>query len=881
MIYYCCDQLRRDQVVAHPLLNGIDYLEVIDRDLSEDDALRQRTLLLRFLKPISGFSAKNLKLTGGERIRNLRIEWADVATPTPQQLSGPDEAGPAAVIALVPYPKNVLVIRTNAIGDFSTYRLQLVRAQDDSRPPENFDPRLTEVEFSFKVECPSDFDCKTEQICPEAPRVIPDINYLAKDYASFRRLILDRLTHLVPDWRERSAADLGVTLAELLAYVGDQLSYTQDAVATEAYLETARRRTSLRRHALLVDYHMHNGCNARVWLQLQVSVYEMSLPKKGTRFYTRIPGMLPRIVAGSRNDIEALQQAPTIFEPMHESTLFEAHNEIQIYTWSDRNCCLPKGATRATLVGHLPNLMTDKKDKKEKKGKMDPFNLLLFEEKRGPATGSTRDADSTHRHIVRLTSVECFSSDDRTKPLTDPLTGVRITEVTWAKEDALPFPLCVSATTDEKHDSKFIGDISVARGNFVLCDHGMTLADKEPLGIAPPSVLEYRQASSGLRCLPKKPDFVQPRFYPKLAKGPLTIAGRVEKVNRLPGDLEKWTAFDSATSAMAAMHWNVQDAMPELTLESLLVQKPEDWRPVRDLLNSEANDHHCVAEAETDGTTSVRFGDDQFGKRPQAGSAFTALYRVGNGRAGNVGAETIVHVVSTVDGISGVRNPLAARGGLEPETAAEVRRRAPQAFRRQERAVTPADYAEVTERSSGVQRAAASLRWTGSWHTVFITVDRDGGVPLDKDFESDLVRHVDRYRMAGHDVEFDDPVYVSLAIDLLVCVKSDYLRSQVRKSLLDLLSSRILPDGRRGVFNSDNLSFGQTVYLGPIYAAAHAVEGVHSVQVTRFSRQGNNKDNRPLADGFLKLGRLEIPRLDNDPNFPEHGLLGLQLYGGK
>ena len=874
MIYHCCDQLRRDQVAAHPLLNGIDYVEIIDRDLSEDDALRQRTLLLRFLKPISGISAKNLKLAGGERIRNLRIEWADVATPTPQQLSGPDEAGVASVIALVPYPKNVLVIRTNAIGDFSTYRLQLVRAPDDSRPPEDFDPRLIEVEFSFKVECPSDFDCKVEQICPEARRVIPDINYLAKDYASFRRLILDCLTRLVPDWRERSAADLGVTLAELLAYVGDQLSYTQDAVATEAYLETARRRTSLRRHALLVDYHVHNGCNARVWIQLQVSVYEMSLPKKDTRFYARIPGMSPRIVAGSRNDTEALQQSPTIFEPMHESTLFEAHNEIQIYTWSDRNCCLPKGATRATLVGHLPNLLANNKDK-------DGFDLLVLEEKRGPATGSISDADSTHRHIVRLTFVDCFSSDDRTKPLTDPLTGVRITEVTWAKEDALPFPLCVSATTDEKHDSKFIGDISVARGNVVLCDHGMTLPDKQPLGIVPPSFLEYRNAASSSRCSPMKPDPVHPRFYPKLAKVPLTFVGQVEKMNRPSSDLEKWTAFDPKASATAAMRWNVQDATPELRLESLLQQKPENWRPVRDLLNSEANDHHCLVEVESDGTTSVRFGDDQFGKRPQAGSAFAALYRVGNGRAGNVGAETIVHVVSTVDGISGVRNPLAARGGLEPETSAEVRRRAPQAFRRQERAVTPADYAEVTQRSSGVQRAAASLRWTGSWHTVFITVDRISGVPLDKDFERDLVRHVDRYRMAGHDVQFDDPVYVSLAIDLLVCVKSDYLRSQVRKSLLDLLSSRILLDGRRGVFHPDNLSFGQTVYLGPIYAAAHAVEGVHSAQVTRFSRQGNNKDTRPLADGFLKLARLEIPRLDNDPNFPEHGLLGLQLYGGK
>ena len=44
----------------------------------------------------------------------------------------------------------------------------------------------------------------------------------------------------MPDWQERHVPDIGVALVELLAYVGDYLSYYQDAVATEAYLETAR-----------------------------------------------------------------------------------------------------------------------------------------------------------------------------------------------------------------------------------------------------------------------------------------------------------------------------------------------------------------------------------------------------------------------------------------------------------------------------------------------------------------------------------------------------------------------------------------------------------------------------------------------------------------
>ena len=58
----------------------------------------------------------------------------------------------------------------------------------------------------------------------------------------------------MPDWQERHVPDLGIALVEVLAYVGDYLSYYQDAVATEAYLDTARRRISVRRHARLVDY---------------------------------------------------------------------------------------------------------------------------------------------------------------------------------------------------------------------------------------------------------------------------------------------------------------------------------------------------------------------------------------------------------------------------------------------------------------------------------------------------------------------------------------------------------------------------------------------------------------------------------------------------
>ena len=58
------------------------------------------------------------------------------------------------------------------------------------------------------------------------------------------------------------------------------------------------------------------------------------------------------------------------------------------------------------------------------------------------------------------------------------------------------------------------------------------------------------------------------------------------------------------------------------------------------------------------------------------------------------------------------------------------------------------------------------------------------------------------------------------------------------RRLLEVFSNRVLPDGRRGVFHPDNFTFGQTVYLSPLYAAAQAVAGVDSVVITKFQRQG-------------------------------------------
>lgn len=846
MIFHCCDNLRRDKVAADATLNGIDYLEVIDHELPLLDQLRQRTLLVYCFKPLPPtFSRDNVRITGGERIKNIAVEWAAPASPQPALA----EPLITAILTTRPNPTSILVVRIAEPGDYSTYTLHLATSATVASLPPNFDPQFGAIDFSFKIDCPSDFDCKPVHICPEPQPDLPDIDYLAKDYGSFRRLLLDRMSQLVPQWRQSSVADTGIALVELLSYVGDHLSYQQDAIATEAYLDTARRRISLRRHALLVDYPVHDGCNARAWLQIQVNAASCPLTVTGTQFLTRCPGFTARIETGSRQLQEAMLLQPVVFEPLPAATplltLFKAHNEILFYTWDDERCCLPRGATGATLKGPLPNLKIG--------------DALLFEEVLGPHTGLAGDADPRHRHVVRLTSVAPAA--------TDPLTGTAIIEIGWGQEDALPFPLCVSSVTDEAHKSKTLTDVSVARGNLVLVDHGRTLAG-EPLGSVPAPTLFVAPARNGDSCSPAAPVEIPVRFRPQLQQAPLTQAAR--------------QPFDASASAAAAMDWSMSDVLPQIVLSSVTNGTPATWQSHRTLLNSGPNATDFVVEVDDDGRASLRFGDAAHGIRPKTGTQFSAAYRIGNGSAGNVGGDSIVHIVASqadLAAIDSVRNPLPAAGGIDPETPDDVRRNAPEAFRRQERAVTPEDYAEVTERFPGVQRAAATTRWTGSWYTQFITVDPAAGVDSGK-LRADLLPFVDRYRMAGQDLEFNDPHYVSLELKLNVCVQPDYFRADVKAGLLDALSSRLLPGGKRGLFHPDNFSFGQTVYLSEIYAAAHAVPGVASAQVVTFQRQGTD-DPSYLDSAQLPIGRLEIARLENSRNYPEHGVLRLDINGGK
>jgi hypothetical protein len=851
MIFTCCDERRLDVLRRSGTKNAIEFLEVLDR-AAPPGVPRQQTLFVRLLRAGFTLGPDNLRITGGERIPTVGVVWAAPGNALPPQ------AEPGLVDGLDALDRT-LVVRTDSSGDFSRYTFAIVADAGSDLPPADFDPLLSSIAFSFKVECPSDFDCAAPLPCPPAAADIPNIDYLAKDYQGFRRLMLDRLSLLVPDWTERSVADVGVALVELLAFAADTLSYRQDVIANEAYLDTARQRISVRRHVRLVDYFLHEGCNARTFVHVEVEegASDQVVPK-GTRLLSRTIDLPVVMEPGSREEQRALDAGALVFETVMDVTVRRAHNRFLFYTWGDTGCCLPRGSTSATLEGHIEALKAG--------------DFLIFVEAVSPTRLDAADADPAHRHVVRLTDVtlDVDPSGGLFEPT--PFDGpVPITRIAWDASDALPFALCVSVTA--KPDL----DISIALGNVLLVDHGATVGG-ELLAPLPSKPMEYAAAGSfvGDCCHPQAPLHAPLRYRPSLAAAPLTHGFDLAALLAAPqtDDGDWWSA--SAFRALEA-----RQAGPRIALHSDVDGHPDDWNPQRDLLASGGDATDFTVEVQDDGVARLRFGDGTHGRQPEEGIVFHATYRAGNGAAGNVGAGAIAHLVMTpAIAVEAIDNPLPAFGGTDPEDVEAARRDAPQAFRTQERAVTAADYAAAAERRADVQRAAATFRWTGSWHTVFVTADRLGGAAVDPIFETRLRRHLEPFRMAGYDLEVDSPRFVALDLALHLCVKPAYLRSDVVQAVRAVLSSTLLPAGGRGLFHPDNFTFGQPVYLSPIVAAAQAIEGVDSVRIDRFARLADPSP-ATLEDGLIPIGRLEIARLDNNPNFPDRGRLAVTAGGGR
>ena len=768
-----------------------------------DDARAQ--LVVTFAAPLTvaqqsyALDPRHYALTGGERLFP-HVTSAALYNPagTPPDLAG----------------RRVL-LQLDGLGDFSIYTLTV------SGP--DIDPFFAGHTLRFRLACDDPFDCRPPAPPgPPAPELPIVIDYLAKDYSSFRQALLDFLPTRFPDWTERSEADLGIMLLELLAATADNLSYVQDRVANEAFLGSATQRGSVARHLALIGYQLDQGASAATWLQFQVNDV-VGLPAASPR----TPGL--RV----SNAPQRADEPVYVFETLGAATLRPEHNAMPLYTWENQQCCLPRDALSVALVGTYDRLAAG--------------NYVLFDDGHG------------QRDVVRLIGPpEVVPADPIKARPGGPLTVIR-----WSTATPLSHDFCAPET--------------VARGNLVVATHGETV--NETLRRLTPE----EQAAVRQEVAARRPWQRVPRQRLRLTGAPLAY---LDPATLALAGTASAAAPDSVASVLARTPRGISslevevDGVPWQEVASLLDAGPDD-----PIFTVDVDDQGQATVVFGNGTfghlpdeaaaveAKYRVGGGSAGNlaadtlvlpRPRPTERFAWLDAVTNPLPATGGRDLESRDHARRFGPATFNQPLVAVTAVDYQAAALS---------------LPAPGGRPS-----IQRASADFRWTGSWLTVTLAVDPTGSEGLTDPLRRSLLAYLDGRRLAGYDLDVRRALYVPIDLAVEFCVAPGHRAADVQQGLELALSNRVLAGGARGFFHPDNFSFGDALYVSRLYQAIMAVPGVESAQITRLARLWAARPDVQTA-GNLRRGSLqvavdEIVRLDNDRNLPQNGALAIQPRGG-
>lgn len=668
------------------------------------------------------------------------------------------------------------------------------------------------------------------------------IDYMAKDYASFRAALLDLIPRKIPQWKDKSEADIGIMLIELFSYIADELSYFQDRVANEAFLRTARARSSVSNYLSLIDYRIQNGLSANAFVEVKVVKDSSAIIPAGFQIST-YPDRGEEGLGGREESAGII-----IFETIEDQLVDARYNEIKEVEKESKknnknnsNSNLNAENLSATLQGRFPEL---------RKGR----HILLFKRDK-------RTEIITKQEIVKLAEDAEITEDDSNN-----------THITWEKSTEY-------AEVEFRPDEE-----TLFCANILRASHGRTI---------PSEILKHKDQEVS-------------KFVFTLKEAPLT--------------------FISESSSSSSPR------EPHSTLKVWVDGEP--WEETDSLLKCGPLDHKFAISVDEEGYATILFGDGKFGSKPEKDGLIEAEYRVGSGSVGNVGKDKLKQFdidnslskyshVSVQEVIDSVTNPFPATGGIDIEPMDDVKIAGPKSLKELERAVTLKDYEDLVKREfqNEITNASARFVYTGSWDTIFVSVDLKGQVQKDSSVDHselfDRIRkYLDRVKMIGYEVQIEEAKYVPIEIGITVYLRkyfdSKILRGRIRSSLGNKEDNTIV-DGSRGLFHPDNFTFGDPVYASKIYEVLKNVPEVKYGVITTFRKRHTEETNaeynrmdiikssssssphfsspdaviaqrdeetkRNLELGYIPINKNEIITVDSDPLHPENGILILNFVG--
>lgn len=315
----------------------------------------------------------------------------------------------------------------------------------------------------------------------------------------------------------------------------------------------------------------------------------------------------------------------------------------------------------------------------------------------------------------------------------------------------------------------------------------------------------------------------------------------------------------------------VSEATPPLVLEVDEGSGPRPWKQVTDFYP-----YGPDAEVFTlnRSTGEITFGDGRHGRIPVAGqfNVVARQYRHGQGRMGNVGANTIITLATPVPEAESVANYRPAFGGDDEESLSETRLRGPrQAIQTRDRAVTLEDYALLAQETPGalVARSYAYATQTNAGKQINVVIVPESAEtrPTPSEVARRMVcQYLDARRLVTTQVIVSGPHYHDIDVFLDVRASPDADLKTVKTVLSQRLSDYLHP--LRGGSVGKGWPFGRDIFYSELLREIMLTAGVLRVETLKLTKLLPRPGAQPYFDASPTASERNILLAAEQTAFP-------------
>ena len=251
------------------------------------------------------------------------------------------------------------------------------------------------------------------------------------------------------------------------------------------------------------------------------------------------------------------------------------------------------------------------------------------------------------------------------------------------------------------------------------------------------------------------------------------------------------------------------------------------WSKVDSLLESDEKDRVYTVTVDDFDNCYIEFGDGVHGKIPTVfNNGITANYRIGGGLVGNVTANTITEIETSIALVSSTFNPEAPYElGHEKETLEEIKENAPANFRTRDRLVTLKDYEDLLRLNFYDIYRVQAIRDTSLETQANLYYQMRSGYEMNDILKQKIKDFLDAREMIGtsYTLQPYEEYTVNLTANLIV--DSDYKQEEVKNDVEDYIKNTFFAFG--------NFTFDTEFVKSDLESQIrNTFEGVRSFRIT-------------------------------------------------